>query len=66
MLTVSCVYSRVVDISKPFFVIVIIISSKQHCVNMYIKDSPCWSLPLELNNLALFTPTGFRFHVGLN
>lgn len=33
---------------------------------MYIKDSPCWSLPLELNNLALFTSTHFWFHVGMN
>lgn len=37
------------------------------CVNMWITDSTCWSLPLELNNSGfVYPPVCFQFHVGMN
>lgn len=39
--------------------------SQELCVNMYIKDSTCWSLPLQLWILAPFTPTPLSLPVGI-
>ncbi len=68
MWTVSCVYSRVVDIiseEKPFFVIV---------VNDFITAALCEYgrdvftalLSTSWDNLASFAPMLFWFHVGFN
>lgn len=66
MLTVTCVYSRVVDISKEKpFLLLLIISSQQHCEYVY-KGFTVLVSTSELNNLALFTSTHFWFHVGTN
>lgn len=66
MLIVTCVYSRVIDISKEKpFLLLLIISSQQHCEYVY-KGLTVLVSTSELNNLALFTSTYFWFHVVMN
>lgn len=66
MVTVFCVYSRVVDISKekPFFVFVVKYFITAALCEYVYKGSPCWFLPLELYNMALFTPHAFLISRG--
>lgn len=66
----SCGYIEV----EGFFLIIIILllwllyyyffylrETLYYCVYMYIKESQCWSLPLELNYLVCLPPQVYHF-----